>query len=247
MKTTFFSAVLFSLLPTICLGQSVPAKPDAEKPSLADEKNYLKDLQEQFKIDWPKNRTINLVCHGHSVPSGYFKTPEVDTMNAYPHLWHKELAAKYRHAVINVIVTAIGGENAEQGAARFERDVLSMKPDLVTIDYSLNDRGLGLERAKKAWISMIEKAQTAGIKVILLTPTPDQSANLDNPQDPLSQHAAQVRELAAQYHVALVDSSKAFQEKVKNGTKLEALMSQVNHPNRQGHELVVKELMKWFP
>ena len=70
-------------------------------------------------------------------------------MNAYPHLWHAKLAEKFPHAVINVIATAIGGENSEQGAARFERDVLSLKPDLVTIDYSLNDRGLPLERTKR--------------------------------------------------------------------------------------------------
>ncbi|MEK5235702.1 hypothetical protein NST99_08380 [Paenibacillus sp. FSL L8-0470] len=31
-------------------------------------------------------RTLNIVCHGHSVPSGYFATPIVDTFHAYPHL-----------------------------------------------------------------------------------------------------------------------------------------------------------------
>ncbi len=229
------------------MAQSLPEKAAAESPRLAGQKTYLKELCKQLQIDWPQNRTINIVCHGHSVPAGYFKTPEVETMNAYPHLLHKELAAKFPHAVINVIVTAIGGENSEQGAARFERDVLALKPDLVTIDYSLNDRPLGLDRAKKAWISMIEKARAAGVKVILLTPTPDQSAKLDDPQDPLNRHAEQVRELAAKYHVALADSTKVFQEQVAKGARLEDLMSQVNHPNRQGHELVAKELMKWFP
>ena len=35
-----------------------------------------------------------------SVPAGYFKTPEVDTMNSYPHLLHAALAARFPHAVI---------------------------------------------------------------------------------------------------------------------------------------------------
>jgi lysophospholipase L1-like esterase len=235
------------LLPCVVSAQAISEKADADAPRIADEKTYLKELSERMNVDWPANHTIHIVCHGHSVPSGYFKTPEVNTMNAYPHLWHEQLAAKHRHAVINVIVTAIGGEQSDQGAARFERDVLSHRPELVTIDYSLNDRGIGLENAKKAWSSMIEKAQAAGIKVLLLTPTPDQSANLNDPQDALNQHAVQVRELAAKYHVGLVDSTKAFQEEVAKGTKLEDLMSQVNHPNRAGHELVTKELMKWFP
>jgi acyl-CoA thioesterase I len=245
LSVTLICLLWFSSLS--CLAQSVANKPSSDSPRVADRQTYLKELSDQLKIDWPKNRTINIVCHGHSVPAGYFKTPEVDSMNAYPHLLHRELAAKFPHAVINVMVTAIGGENSEQGAARFERDVLALKPDLVTIDYSLNDRGLGLEPAKRAWSSMIEKAQAAGVKVILLTPTPDQSAKMDDPDNPLNQHARQVGELAAQYRVALADSTKAFQEQIEKGTKLEGLMSQVNHPNRRGHDLVVKELMKWFP
>jgi lysophospholipase L1-like esterase len=249
MKNTIFSNV-FLISVTLCLlckAQLPSDKPNAEKTSVADQKTYLKDLADLLNTDWPKNRTVNFVCHGHSVPAGYFKTPKVDTMNAYPHLWHEEIAKKFPHAVTNVIVTAIGGENSIAGEARFDRDVLAMKPDVVTIDYCLNDRYIGLEKAKAAWSSMIEKAQAAGVKVILLTPTPDQSAKLDDPQDPLNLHAEQVRELAAKYHVGLVDSAKAFREAIKKGAKLEALMSQVNHPNGAGHELVSKELIQWLP
>ena len=57
----------------------------------------------------------------------------------------------YPYAVVNTITTAIGGENSEQGCLRFAGDVLTHRPDVVFIDYSLNDRGLGPERARKAW------------------------------------------------------------------------------------------------
>jgi acyl-CoA thioesterase I len=144
-------------------------------------------------------------------------------------------------------VTAIGGENAEAGAARFDRDVLSLRPDVVTIDYSLNDRAIGLERARVAWSSMIQKAQAAGVKVILMTPTPDTRAKQDAADDPLQQHAEQVRQLARQYHVGLADSMLAFRRRVETGAKLENLMSHVNHPNRSGHDTVAKELFLWFP
>jgi lysophospholipase L1-like esterase len=94
---------------------------------------------------------------------------------------------------------------------------------------------------------MIEKAKARGIKVVLLTPTPDKNAKLDDPNDPLNQHAEQIRKLAATHSVALVDSLAAFKQRLKEGVPLEDLMSQVNHPNRKGHELVAKELLKWFP
>jgi hypothetical protein len=47
---------------------------------------------------------------------------------------------------------------------------------------------------------MIRRAKDA--KLILLTPTPDQSAKLDEPADPLNQHAEQIRRLATDHGLA---------------------------------------------
>jgi acyl-CoA thioesterase I len=213
---------------------------------IASPTNYLAPVIAQMQVQWPKNRTVNILCHGHSVPSGYFKTPAVDSLHAYPNLLRVALAKKYTNAVVNVIVTAIGGEASDKGAARFNTDVLTHKPDVVLIDYALNDRRIGLECARTNWIAMIEKAQAAGVKVILLTPTPDQSAKLHDPHDLLNEHSEQIRKLAAEYHVGLVDSLAAFQAELAHGTALTNLMSQVNHPNSRGHEIVANEIEKWF-
>lgn len=228
-------------------GQSLSASPDVTAPAAADPTTYLAGIADELSVNWPKNHTVNIVCHGHSVPAGYFKTPAVHTFDAYPHLLHQGLCDRYPHAVINVIVTAIGGEDSEQGAARFEASVLPLRPEVVTIDYALNDRRIGLARSEKAWRTMIEAALKQGIKVILLTPTGDLSAKLDDPQDLLNQHAALIRRLAAEYHVGLVDCLAQFQNYVHAGGQLADIMAQVNHPNRKGHELVTAELLKWFP
>jgi lysophospholipase L1-like esterase len=219
----------------------------AQETAVAPAATYLENIAKLAKTDWPKNRALQIVCHGHSVPAGYFKTPAVHSLEAYPHLLRVGLAERYPHAVINVIVTAIGGENSTSGAARFTADVLSLKPDVVTIDYALNDRGIGLAAAKTNWIKMIAAAQQQGVKVILLTPTPDQSANLVDPQDPLVQHAIQIRALAAQYHTGVGDSLATFQTAIGAGTALAELMSQGNHPNAAGHTLVATGLLAWFP
>lgn len=216
------------------------------QPASADCRTYLADVEGLLDVKWPKNRTVTIVCHGHSVPAGYFKTPSVHEMQAYPHLLQAALCKAYPYAEINVIVTAIGGEDSESGAARFDRDVLSLHPDVITIDYALNDRSIGLERAEKAWRSMIERAIAAKAKVILLTPTPDLTAKLDDPLDPLNQHAEQIRRLAAEYHVGLVDSLAAFERAIRKGTPLKDLMAQSNHPNAKGHELVAREAERWF-
>ncbi|MFM7242118.1 MAG: SGNH/GDSL hydrolase family protein [Opitutia bacterium] len=206
----------------------------------------LAPVVQALELKWPRNRTIHLVCHGHSVPAGYFVTPAVHANEAYPAGLQAGLRARFPHAVLNVIVTAIGGEASDRGAARFERDVLALRPAVVTIDYSLNDRRLGLEKAKANWSAMIVAAKAAGIQVILLTPTPDQSAKLDDPKDPLNLHAEQVRALAKEHGVLLVDSLALFKSKVAAGTPLKDLMSQVNHPNAAGHALVAAALLDLF-
>jgi len=213
---------------------------------VASQENYLSPVVLMLETKWPKNRAVNVVCHGHSVPAGYFKTPVTDSLHAYPNLLRVALAEKYDNAVINIIVTAIGGEASNRGAARFDLDVLALKPDVVLIDYALNDRGMDLAQARKNWVSMIEKAQAAGAKVILLTPTPDQKSKLDDPADPLNLHAEQIRQLAAEYHVGLVDSLALFKMQMAQGKALVDFMSQSNHPNSRGHEIVAQELIEWF-
>ncbi len=216
---------------------------------IPDRTTYLAEVVTMLKVQWPENRTVNIVCHGHSVPAGYFATPLVDTFHAYPHLLHLRLKARFPYAVINVIVTAIGGENSTSGAARFA-DVLAHRPDVVTIDYGLNDRRIGLEQVRQNWGAMIQAALAAGSRVMLLTPTPDITQRQD--ADPaarqeLRDHAAQIRELAAEYGVGLADSFAACQRYLADGGDLSDLLSWSNHPNAAGHALVARELLRWFP
>ena len=83
--------------------------------SIANRLNYMENIVNEMAKKWPENKAINIVFHGHSVPSGYFATPYVDTFNSYPHLLHKILKERFPYAVINIIVTAIGGENSVSG------------------------------------------------------------------------------------------------------------------------------------
>lgn len=217
---------------------------------VADRSTYLRDVVAVLKAQWPDNRAVNLVCHGHSVPAGYFATPRVDSLSAYPHLLRVALAERYPYAVVNVIVSAIGGESSPAGAARFERDALTHRPDVVCIDYGLNDRGIGLAAARAAWESMIAAAQRSGARVLLLTPTPDMTqapGAADAERRPLREHAAQIRALADGHGVGLVDSLAQADARCAAGGDLTDLLSWSNHPNRAGHELVARALLRWFP
>ena len=217
-----------------------------EENFVANPATYLEKIKTSLSKPWPGNKTINLVFHGHSVPAGYFKTPVVNTLAAYPFLVLKALKKIYPYAVINIINTSVGGENSISGAKRFKAEVLVHKPDILFIDYALNDRGAGLDASRKAWEKMIRLALRKNIKIILLTPSPDQTVNILAPDNLLEQHAQQIRFLAEKYHIGLADSYAAFREKVATGDSLKHYMSQVNHPNEEGHTLIVEEIMKYF-
>ncbi|MFN2108513.1 MAG: SGNH/GDSL hydrolase family protein [Anaerolineae bacterium] len=217
---------------------------------IADTATYLADIVAILKTHWPDNSTVNIVCHGHSVPAGYFATPMVDALNAYPHLLYRGLKQRFPFAVINVIVTARGGEESDAGAARFADDALCHKPDVITLDYGLNDRRIGLDSARNAWQMMIEQALAQECKVILLTPTCDvtqRATYTGSDSDLLAEHAAQIRVLAAEYGLGLADSFAAFHRYQETTGPLDELLSWSNHPNRRGHELVAAELLRWFP
>jgi acyl-CoA thioesterase-1 len=246
MNKILFVLLLPALLFSGC-SKSVSHSEPLPEIATADESNYLEGICRELSLQWPNNRTITIVCHGHSVPAGYFNTPTVKPFDSYPHLLYKALKAKYPDAVINVIVTAIGGEDSIAGAKRFRAEVMNHRPDVILIDYALNDRSAGLDESSRAWSAMIEVALAENIKVLLLTPTPDIHHVPDDTTEDLNLHANQIRSLAAKYHVGLVDSLAAFDLELKNGTRMSDLLSNgYNHPNKKGHEIVVQRILQWF-
>ena len=209
-------------------------------------KEYLSEIKIELTKEWPKNKTINLVFHGHSVPAGYFKTPAVNTLKSYPYQVLEQLKGLYPLAVINVINTAIGGENSINDEKRFKKDVLNHNPDVIFIDYALNDRGVGLEKSKQAWEKMIKAALKKNIKVILLTPSPDMGVDILDSNTVLNQHAEQIKLLSNTFNVGLIDSYALFNEKATSGDPVINYMSQINHPNEKGHRLISNEILRYF-
>jgi len=191
-----------------------------------------------LETEWPANRTLNLVFHGHSVPAGYHRTPEVKPFRSYPHLVHAALKKDFPVAVVNCIVTAIGGENSIAGAKRFECDVLSHRPDVLFIDYALNDRREPLEAVEKAWRSMIEKA--VNIPLVLVTPTGAEDVLYGAADEPLVCLAAMIRRLGDEYGVRVADVYAKWEKFVLDGSDQATLLSQINHPNFAGHKLAAE-------
>jgi len=215
--------------------------------SLPDRLTYLAPVTAELAKPWPANRIVNIVCHGHSVPAGYFTTPVVEPFDSYPHLLHLALHARYPFAPLNVIVTAKGGEDSASGSGRFQNEVLCHRPDVVTIDYGLNDRKLSPPRVRTHWSDMVEQALEVGSRVVLLTPSWDTSVREGGELwERLGELANEITGLAGDLEVGLTDSFGLFQDYVTRSGELTDLLSFENHPNARGHQLIARDLARWF-
>ena len=219
-----FLAAMKWLLPLFLASCSIMPAQEQESP-------LPPALLSELQKEWPKNRTIHLVFHGHSVPAGYHETPEVKPFESYPLMAMEKIQKANPHAVINAITTAIGGEDSVKGAARFQRDVLSLRPDIIFIDYALNDRRVPEAEVEKAWRSMAQAAKAKGVPVVFLTPTGARHVKIDDPTEPLEIRAAIIRKVAAEEGVLVGDVWAAWK---------------ANHPNKKGHEIAARVIAGMF-
>src|SRR5690606_15704166 len=107
-------------------------------------------------------------------------------------------------------------------------------------------RRLGLAQTEKNWRKMIRWALKKKIPVILLTPSPDISVEWTKTDNELARLTALIVRLANEYGIGLADSYSAFINEVNQGRNIKEYMSQSNHPDRKGHELIAAAILQYF-
>lgn len=129
-------------------------------------------------------------------------------------------AEKNDSSTYSLIGAGISGNKIYDLYLRYERDVLSQKPDVVIIYVGVNDvwhkrtHGTGTD-AEKFWgfyEALITKMQSAGIRLVLCTPACiGEKTDCTNAQDgELNQYSQMIRDLASQYKCGLCDLRTAF-------------------------------------
>lgn len=160
------------------------------------------------------------------------------------------------------VPAGISGHKSDQMLARLDKDVLSKKPQWMTLSCGVNDvwhgpRGVPLDEAmaksgtyddkvatrgtyKKNITAIIDQAQAAGVKPVMLTATVIQE-NLDSKENGLlAPYNAFLRELAKEKKIPLADLNAMFQERIKaeNKPNVKVLTSDGVHMNVEGNKLM---------
>lgn len=174
---------------------------------------------------------------------------------------------------VKVVNSGIGGNTTKNARDRFEKDVLAHQPDVVVMQFGINDSAVdvwkkppatgprvALEDYRRNLGEMVRALKQRGTRVVLMTPNPitwtDPLRKLYNSapyvlDDPdgmnvlLRGYAEAVRKLAHEEDVGLVDIYAAFKTADQMPKHKPGWLSKDGmHPDDPGHRLVAKLLLE---
>lgn len=184
---------------------------------------------------------VTIAAFGDSITAGYA------VRRGFPSLWKERLAQKYPEARIEMINSGVSGDTTHDGLARLDWAVLAYEPDLVTINFGINDcvMGLGLEEFESNLVEMIKRIRGGpNSEILLLSSEPLETSPYD--KFVLDFYEA-IRRVAGEMDVGFVDVYRAWMERVEAGTPLSSLiLPGLDHPNEAGYGIIADELMRLF-
>lgn len=151
------------------------------------------------------------------------------------------------------VPAGISGHKSNQMLARLEKDVLSKKPQWMTLSCGVNDvwhgaKGVALEDYQKNITAIIDQANTAGVKPVVLTATVIKEDLGNDLNAKLAPYNEFLRKLAKEKNLPLADLNAMFQEKIKAANKpgTNVYTSDGVHMNTQGNMLMAEGVLKAF-
>ena len=117
-----------------------------------------------------------IVAFGDSVTQG---TPHVDPDETFPRVLERRLNARFRpNAYFQVMNAGVGGENTVEGLARIQADVLDHGPQIVIVEFGVNDvryepeKTIPVPEFVENLGRIAAMVMDIGAQVILTTPSP---------------------------------------------------------------------------
>lgn len=150
------------------------------------------------------------------------------------------------------IPAGIGGHKSNDMLERLGRDVLDKKPNWMTLSCGVNDvwhgdKGVPLDQYQANITQIVDRAQAAGIKVMILTSTMigEDQPNANNQK--LSAYNDFLKALAAQRKLPLADLNAAMQAEVQATPHVGNLLTVDGvHMNPMGNVMMATHVLKAF-
>ena len=149
------------------------------------------------------------------------------------------------------VPAGISGHKSNDMLARLEKDVLSKKPQWMTLSCGVNDvwhgaKGVLLDQYKENITKIVDTATAAGAKVVITTATVIYE-KLDSPQNvQLAPYNDFLRALAKEKNLPLADLNAMFHERIKaeNKPDKKVVTSDGVHMNGEGNKLMATGVLR---
>jgi lysophospholipase L1-like esterase len=153
---------------------------------------------------------------------------------------------------ITPIPAGVGGNRSTEMLARVDADVIAKKPDWVLLSCGVNDvwsRSIDLDTFKKNITEIVDKAQAAGIKVMILPPTPIYEASKQEFNDKLPGYVDFMKQLAKERNLPCADVHAAWLDYIAahaDPDNPNIVTVDGVHPNPDGHIVLAKTILAAF-
>ena len=201
----------------------------------------LRKYVERTRRDIESGADATIVCFGDSITAGYA------VRRGFPSFLLESLRQRFPDSKIEMINSGISGDTSQDGLGRLDWAVLSYEPDLVTINFGINDcvLGLSLEEFEMNLVEMVRRIRAGpDSEILLLSSQPLESPPYD--QRVLDYYQTGER-VAKEMNVGFVDVYGAWMKRVRVGMPLDSLiLPGLDHPNEAGYRIIAEELMSLF-
>ncbi len=187
-------------------------------------------------------KPVTIVCLGDSVTGVYYHT---GGRRAYPEMLEIAIKLAIPKANVTVINAGISGHTTQNGLDRLDRDVLSKKPDLVTVSFGLNDMTrIAEDQFRKNLETIVARCREAKADVVLCTPNAVINTG-GRPTEKLERYCEVIRVTARDLKLAVCDQYRAGDaQRSKDAWDWRLTLSDEIHPNMDGHKLMAEELCR---
>lgn len=236
---------------------------------------FLRKLSEREKHT-SEVAPVLVACFGDSVTHGCFDllvepdgsfTPHFMAEQGYAAKLMNRLHMLYPAGNASLLNAGISGDGSKGGLARVERDVLSRRPDLVIVNFALNDSmnpdpDANIPVYAQNMRKIFEKILASGAEALLLTPNfmcsyvpylvqgellrgvAQKAAKVQN-EGILTRYVEAARGVAAQMNIPVADAYRRWEQMAAMGVDTTALLSNgINHPTAEMHDIFVDEIMR---
>jgi len=171
--------------------------------------------------------------------------------NGYVNLVQANLLAAYPERRIRVVNMGVSGHTVRDLASRWQRDVLDLEPDWLSIMIGINDvwrqfdlplmpeGHVLLDEYEATLTGLVERTRPKLKGLVLATPYFIEPNHEEPMRARMEEYAAVVRRLAVEHDAILVDTQAAFDAYLEHYHPAQLAWDRV-HPTLTGHTIIAR-------